>query len=106
MQSEMQRELTVKEAVDLFIEVLAIRGYLVVGTVPGFPVYPIGHIIKTQWQFHTGQPFKVIAYATREEYMAQHRLFEKLLPGPKYAQRPDRIPSPEQSGTFYRIATD
>jgi hypothetical protein len=97
------RRPTLEEMKQLWNEVIADQGYLVLGTKPGRPPMQIGETVTDLWEYPVGQPYRVIAYTDQHEYDTQIELFQSLRPSwPKIAK------SAHFGGGsgFYRVVTD
>jgi hypothetical protein len=55
-------DLSAEQALIYAQEIIAERGYLVIGTTPGSGVYKLGTVLKKIWDTDVPYPFVVAAY--------------------------------------------
>jgi hypothetical protein len=84
---------------------LAERGYMVFGIKPGNPVrYKIGEVINECRGYDLGQPFRIVAMTTKEDWIEQCRLVSEQQYGVEMS--PSTIIKAHEGGPFYKAVTD
>jgi hypothetical protein len=103
IREEMSRRPSLDEMKELWNEVIAQQGYLVLGTKAGCEPMQLGETVTDLWEYPVGQPFRVIAFSDQHEYDTQIDLFQSLRP-----QWPPIAKAGYFGGGsgFYRVVTD